>query len=134
MIATKPGHRAQEHLFVLKSVIAMYMMSDRAIILSMWDLSKFFDRESLNDCMDGLYKSNVNGKLYRLLYAMNKNTRISEQTPVGITEEKDTGEGDGQGILEGALVSSVNLDKEVNEYFHNSEYEVSYGPGVSPDG
>ena len=24
-IATKPGHRAQEHLFVLKSVIAMYI-------------------------------------------------------------------------------------------------------------
>ena len=120
-------HRAQEHPFVLKSVIAMYMMSDRAIILSMWDLSKFFDWESLAECMDALYKSNVNGKLYRLLYAMNKNTRISVQTPVGITEEKDTGEGVGQGTLEGALVSSVNLDKGVNDYFHNSEYEVSYG-------
>ena len=55
-IATKPGHRAQEHLFVLKSVIAIYMMSGRAIILSMWDLSKFFDRESLSDCMNELYK------------------------------------------------------------------------------
>ena len=126
-IATKPGHRAQEHLFVLKSVIAMYMMANKAIILSMWDLSKFFDRESLADCMDALYKSNVNGKLYRLLYAMNKNTRISVQTPVGITEEQDTGEGVGQGTLEGALLSSVNLDNGVNEYFHNSEYEVSYG-------
>ena len=89
----------------------------------MWDLSKSFDWESLAECMDALYKSNVNGKLYRLLYAMNKNTRISVQTP----EEKDTGEGVGQGTLKGALVSSVNLDKGVNDYFHNSEYEVSYG-------
>ena len=67
-IATKPGHRAQEHLFVLKSIIALYIMLDKAIITSMWDLSKFFDRESLHDCLNELYKSNVRGKLYRLLY------------------------------------------------------------------
>ena len=126
-IATKPGHRAGEHLFVLKSVIALYMMTGRAIILSMWDLSKFFDRESLTDCMNELYKSKVQGKLYRLLYAMNKNTRICVQTPVGLTEEHDTGEGVGQGTLEGALVSAVSLDAGVNEFFSDSEYEVSYG-------
>ena len=126
-IATKPGHRAQEHLFVLKSVIALYMMYDKAVILSMWDLSKFFDCESLTDCLNELYKSNVKGKLYRLLHAMNKNTRISVQTPVGTTDECDTGEGVGQGTLEGALVSAVNLDSGVNEHFHDSEYEVSYG-------
>ena len=118
-----PNSRAQEHLFVLKSVITLYMMYDKTVILSMWDLSKFFDRESLSDCLNELYKSNVKGKLYRLLYMMNKNTRISVQTPVGITEECDTGEGVGQGTLEGALVSAVNLDSGVNGYFHDSEYE-----------
>jgi hypothetical protein len=35
---------------------------------------------------------------------MNRNTRISVQTPVGITKEHDTGEGVGQGTLEGALI------------------------------
>ena len=93
----------------------------------MWDLSKFFDRENLIDCMNDLYKCEVKGILYRLLYALNKNTRICVQTPVGVTEEKDTGEGVGQGRLEGAIVSAVNLDKGVNEFFHDSEYEVSYG-------
>ena len=73
-IGTKPGHRAQEHLFVLKSVIALYMVCDKAIILSMWDVSKFFDRESLTDCMNELYRSKIQGKVYRLLYKMNKNT------------------------------------------------------------
>ena len=126
-IATKPGHRAQEHLYVIKSVIALYMMLGRAIFLAMWDLSKFFDREVLTDCMNELYKSNVKGKLYRLLYAMNRNTRISVQTPVGVTEEHDTGEGVGQGTLEGAIVSAVNLDTGVNEFFSDSEHEVCYG-------
>ena len=125
-IATKPGHRTQEHLFVIKSVMALYMSYGKAIVLSMWDLSKFFDRESLTDCMNELYKSKVQGKLYRLLYAMNRNTRICVQTPVGVTDEQDTGEGVGQGTLEGALISAVNLDTGVNDFFHDSEYEVSY--------
>ena len=58
---------------------------------------------------------------------MNKNTRISVHTPVGVTEEEDTGEGLGQGTLEGAIVSAVNLDNGVNDSFGDSEYEVSYG-------
>ena len=103
------------------------MMYDIAIILTTWDVSKFFDREALTDCMDALYKNQVKGKLYRLLYSMNKNTRISVQTPVGITLEEDTGEGVGQGTLEGAIVSAVNLDTGVSEFFHNSEHEVNYG-------
>ena len=67
----------------------------------------------------------VHGKLCRLLYTMNKNTRISVQTPVGTTDERDTGEGVGQGTLEGALVSAVHLDSGVNEHFPDSEYEIS---------
>ena len=126
-IGTKPGHRAQEHLYVLKSVIAMHMQYGNAIVLSMWDVSKFFDRESLADCMNELYKNKIRGKLYRLLFNMNKNTRIRVQTPVGLTEECDTGEGVGQGTLEGALVSAVNLDSGVNDFFCDSEYEVNYG-------
>ena len=126
-IATNPGHRTQEHLFVLKSVIGLYMAFGKTIVVSMWDLSKFFDRENLIDCMNELYKCGVKGKLYRLLYALNKNTRICVQTPVGVTEEEDIGEGVGQGTLEGAIVSAVNLDKGVNEFFHDSEYEISYG-------
>ena len=114
-------------MFVLKSVISLYMELGKPIILSMWDVSKCFDRESLKDCMNELYKSKVQGKLYRLLYEMNKNTKISVQTPVGLTDECDTGEGVGQGTLEGAIVSAVNLDSGVNDFFHDSEYEVNYG-------
>ena len=35
---TKPGHRAQEHLFVLKSIMAFYMQYDMAMILQLWDI------------------------------------------------------------------------------------------------
>jgi hypothetical protein len=68
-------------------------------------------------------QANVQGKLYRLIFEMNKNTKISVQTPVGLTEESDTGERVGQGTLEGAIVSAVNLASGVND----SEHEVYYG-------
>ena len=88
-IGTKPGHRAQEHLFVIKSVIGLAEHHGRAIALQLWDLSKYFDRESLVDGLNELYRNNVRGKVYKLLYEMNKDTRISVRTPVGDTEQRD---------------------------------------------
>ena len=58
-IGTKPGHRAQEHLFVLKCIIALYLHYNLAILLSMWDVRNFFDREALSDCMNELHRSKV---------------------------------------------------------------------------
>ena len=63
-IATKPGHRASEHLYVVMSVIELCERNGTAIIISMYDLKKFFDSENLYDCMFELYKSNIKGKLY----------------------------------------------------------------------
>ena len=125
-IGTKPGHRAQEHLFVLKRIIALYMQYDQAVILQLWDISKFFDRENLRDAMDALYNRGIKGKLYRLLYELNKNTVVRVKTAVGVSEEKDTGEGLGQGTNEGALISASSIDFTVDEHFQDSPYEISY--------
>ena len=51
----------------------------------MWDL-KSFDTENLIDCMSELYSSQIRGKIYRLIYKMNQNIRISVKTPVGETK------------------------------------------------
>ena len=57
---------------------------------------------------------------------MNRNTRIQISTPVGVTEERDVGETLGQGTIEGAVASAVNLDNGVTDFFKYSEDEVSY--------
>ena len=77
--------------------------------------------------MNEVYRSGVQGKLYRLPYVLNKNTKFRVKTPVGLTEEKDRGEGLGQGTLEGALISALNLDAGVNYCFEKSKNEVNYG-------
>ena len=76
--------------------------------------------------MNELYKSGIKGKLYRLLFKLNKNTRFKVETPVGVTDFLDRGEGLGQGTLEGALLSALNLDSGINDFFMNSEDEASF--------
>ena len=66
------GHRPQEHLFTLKSIIALYDTLKTPLFLTMWDISKFFDRESLRDVMNEVHKIGLGGKIYRLIYEMNK--------------------------------------------------------------
>ena len=126
-IGTKTGHRAQEHLFTMKSVISLYMKHDMPMVVQLYDISKFFDRESLRDGMNSIYHCGIRGKLYRLIYMMNKDTQIRVRTAVGETDEKDTGENIGQGTLEGAVISAANIDYTMTRFFSESKEEVSYG-------
>ena len=63
-----------------------------AVIIQLYDIKKFFAQEMLRDCSDSLWNS---GKLYRLLFEINKQTYIKVRTGV----EEETGENDGQGSL-----------------------------------
>ena len=54
--------------------------------------------------MNELFKCGIKGKLYRLTFNLNKDTRISVKTAVGETDYSDVGEGMGQGTIEGAKI------------------------------
>ena len=81
----------------------------------------------LTDCMDTLYNNGIKGKLYRLIYEMNRETKIRVRTAVGTTSSEYTGEGVGQGTLDGAIISACSIDYTVNSFFSKSSYEISYG-------
>ena len=125
-IGTRTGHRAQEHIYTIKTVLSYYIKYDKPIILNTWDVSKFFDRENLRDCLNEIYKSGIHGKIYRLLYKMNENTCIRVQTPLGLSCERNTGENVAQGSVDGAILSAVSLDKSVFDHFKDSEHEVFF--------
>ena len=76
--------------------------------------------------MSELHKCGIKGKLYRLTYQLNKETEVRVKTPVGYTKFEEVGESLGQGTNEGAVVSTVNLDGGIREYFQDSETEVNY--------
>ena len=121
-IGAVPGHRPQEHLFVMRSVISLYEMLKKPLIISLFDISKFFDKELLVDALDAIADAGVKGKIYRLLYLLNKDTRIKVKTNVGLTSEAETGENVAQGTVESSLLSSANVDKA----FETSPKEISY--------
>ena len=99
-----------------------------AVAIRQFDLSKFFDKESLLDCLNELYKSNVKGKTYKLIYEMNKDTRVKVRTAVGDGKFEETDEGLAQGSMEAAIASTNSISNGVTDFFSESEYEVSYGP------
>ena len=61
---------------------------------------------------------------------MNESTCIQVQTPVGLSQERSTGETVGQGTVEGVVVSAISLDNGVRDFFSGSETEVTFA-GVS---
>ena len=61
----------------------LYGLYGIAAIVQLYDISKFFDWEKLRDVMDALYNRGTRGKLYRLLYELNKDTTVKVKTALG---------------------------------------------------
>ena len=122
-IACKPNHRPSEHIYVIRSIIAYYIENKKGLIVTGYDLKKYYDSEQLLDC---LYNSSLKGKVYRLMFEMNKKSRIKVKTPVGLTTSEETGPVVAQGKPESGILSSVNLDKDVDVTFKGSDCEIRY--------
>ena len=112
-IGAIPGHRSEEHLFTLKSIAAQAEKNGVALAVELLDLSKYFDKECLIDTMNELYKVKVKGKLYRLVYELNKETKFKVRTPVGESDTREVKETIAQGTSEVGIVSSVCYAKEL---------------------
>ena len=125
-IGAIPGHQAAEHLFTIKSVMALFQEAGKPLIMTCFDLMKYFDSESLKDAMNSLFHSGVRGKEYKLIYELNRSNKIQIQTSVGMTRSFNTGPSVCQGSVGGGLVSAINLDYSVNRFFHNSSNEIYY--------
>ena len=50
-IGGQPGHRSQEHLFTVKSVISKVTEDEQVLIGGVHDMQKFFDKEVLSDVL-----------------------------------------------------------------------------------
>ena len=110
----------------MKSIISYIKEMGVLLVLDCFDLRKYFDSESLKDAMNALYCYRVRGKLYNLIYELNKSSTIQIQTSVGVSDSFEVGPTVAQGSIGGGLISSCNLDYSVNRYFYNSSTEVFY--------
>ena len=126
-IGTKKGHRPQENIFIMMSMMKLNQTMKKPTIVQLYDISKFFDKENLPDIMNELHGVGLKGKLYRILYKLNEKRIIKVNTAVGSTDEEEVAEGVGQGSLEGAVISATGLGRGVNSFFKSSQWEAFYG-------
>ena len=71
-IGAKKGHRAQEHIFVIKSMMNLYEMREKLLLIQLYDVAKFFDKEHLTDVISEVYQLGIRDKEYRLLFNTNE--------------------------------------------------------------
>ena len=127
-IGGQAKHRPEELVFSVKSVIAKERREKKPILIQCWDISKFFDKEMIEDALITCYKRGVNPKAVRLWAKLNENTKIKVRTAVGESESVDVGGVVGQGTIGGALVSQAVLDEGVKDHFiPGNEDELNYG-------
>ena len=126
-VGGQPGHSPEEHIFTIKSVWAMFLKEGSGMILTLVDIISFFDRENVYDVMQTLNDIGVNKKAARVWYKLNEGTEVAVKTAGGVSDTAVVGDCIGQGTAGGALVSQVNLDQGLMQYFKNSQDEIQYG-------
>ena len=115
-----PGASSVEHLVTLKTWMKLKEQYKSNGIFQVFDMSKFFDKESLLDCMYTLdKKANIDHKCYKIWYKLNENARISVKTSVGESKSKIVKDSIGQGSGGASLVSSLNLGCAIEDTFEN---------------
>ena len=74
-IGGQPGHRSEELLFVMKSVIAKYRKVGENVVLQLFDISRLFDKEMMEDAVLTCLKRKADPKAIRLWFKLNNNTK-----------------------------------------------------------
>ena len=124
-IGGQPGMRTQFHLFAVKSVMGMRDWERKGGILTVADIQKYFDKESLQMGCLALLQDGADRRAVRLWYKLNSRCTITAMTRAGPTERGEAGPTLGQGGIGGSLVSQRYLDRIVNSYFETSMAEDS---------
>jgi hypothetical protein len=122
-----PGHRPQEHLVTLKSIIGRHIELGNGIIVQLVDIEKFFDSEHLRGVMRTLSEAKVNKKCYRYWFKLNERTVLRVKTAAGLTESAEAHERVSQGSQGASLASGADIARGLESYFEGSTDEVTYG-------
>ena len=128
-IGGQPGHRPEELVFVMKSIIAKYRKErKKMLIVKLYDISKFFDKETIEDAILTCKKRGADPKAVRLWYKLNESTRIRVKTGSGMSDFTEVGAVLGQGTLGGALISQAVLDEGVMAHIPpGGDLQLEYG-------
>ena len=112
----------------MKSVIAKYRAEKKPVILQLYDIEKYFDKEMMEDAIQTCYERQADPKAIRCWFKLNNETQIKVRTGVGLSNPRNVGAVVGQGTMGGALVSQAVLDTGIQQHFQSGSInEMRYG-------
>ena len=115
-----------DHLFIIRSVIQYYKYMNKSLLIEFLDLRQAFDKMILKNIMTDLWKCNVRGKMWRLIYLINKQATISIRTNFGKTPPIQIGETLKQGSVLASSLAAMHTDS-VNKLFEHQGLGIYYG-------
>ena len=121
------GHKPQEHVFCIKSIMVRFKEQKKMIILMPYDISNFLDKKVLLDVMQELHSIGVKPRAYRLFFRLKENTRIKVKTGCGYSKFMEVGDILHQGSGGAAKVSALNLSRKLDRVFEDDTNSAGYG-------
>ena len=113
-----PGKQSSRHLLAVKLWMMLKETRKENGIFQVFDMAKFFDKESLLDALHTLStRAKVSDKSYRLCWKLNEKTRIAVRTSVGKSDSRVTDDSLGQGSFSAALISTINIGHAIVDTF-----------------
>ena len=122
----RPKRNITDQLFILRSLWNYYAYMNMEIILEFLDLVKAFDKMILRAVLIDLWMCNIKGKIWRIIYQINKESEISIKTPFGRTNKFNIGECLKQGSVLATALAALHTDT-VSRLFINKGINTQYG-------
>ena len=86
-VGGQPGHRPDEMVYVLKSLVAKMRKEGRQVVIQCYDVAKFFDKEMIEDGVLTCLRRGAGVPAVRLWYKLNQDTKIRVRTAAGVRWE-----------------------------------------------
>ena len=115
------GCSTYDHIFLIRSLIAISLKEKRPTFLSFYDVSKAFDTVDNEDMLAIMWQKGLKGKTWRLLKDLTSNLKASVRTRHGNTREIDMEVGGRQGSkLTGRMFSKL-MDLLAEQVIHSEQ-------------
>ncbi len=104
-----------DNVFLLRGCIDHHLFTKQSLFVTAYDFEQAFDSLWLEDCVLSLKKIGVGKDMLQLIYNLNKNAKVTVQTPHGMTTTFTTDPIVKQGTVLGPILCSTSTGEHCEE-------------------
>ena len=123
----RKGGNTLDHIFILKSMIAMAQKKGQELILTFYDIKKAYDRCDMQDMLYIINQEGFDGKVWNLTKALNENLTARVKTKNGLSNEIKREKGGKQGAKLMVPMFAKMMDKLPESMHQRDDLGVKIG-------